>query len=59
MPVAWHGCSMYTVGEWSLMAPDKLADMLSCLRIVADWVRRVYVPGLQDDLTQLSNIFSY
>jgi len=52
---AWQGCNMSKVGEWTLTAPNEVADMLYHLRIVADWVRRVYVPVLHDDLTQLSN----
>lgn len=52
---AWQGCNMSKVGEWTLTAPNEVADMLYHLRIVADWVRRVYMPVLHDDLNQLSN----
>jgi hypothetical protein len=44
---------MYKVGELALTDSEELADMLDRLQIVADWARRVYVPVLQDDLTQM------
>jgi hypothetical protein len=53
---AWHGCNMSKVGEWVLTAPNELADMLDCLRTVANWVRRSYVPVVHGDLTQWSDI---
>lgn len=46
----WQGCSMARVEHWILTNPDELADMLYHLRIVADWVKRVYTPALHDDL---------
>ena len=52
---AWQGCNVFEVGEWNLTVPDELADMLYHLRIVADWVKKVYVPVLREDLIQLSN----
>ena len=52
---AWQGCNMSKVGEWTLTTPSELADMFYHLWIVADWFKRVYVPVLRDDLTQLSN----
>ncbi len=48
----WQGCNMSKVGRWILTAPGHLADMFQHLQIIADWVKRVYVPALHDDLTR-------